>query len=259
MNSLLVAIDFSPASENALSYALNFAHGLKYKLNILHVIDSKSDSNVDFGDKLEKIRSGVVENFPDLLFDIIQKDGEPAQSIVDTAISTSAKLVVMGSKGHSSTHDQILGLIVQKVIKDGKLPVLVIPTHLNFAVPKNLVFASDLNPISDSNLNLLLEVAACFRSKLNLLHIFDLSKDFPVEKLAEAEKLQRLLQPIEHEFIMKAGKDIVQAIDSYSKSNNSDLIILVARKYTLIQSLFHKSVTNSIAIKAQVPFLALHE
>ena len=143
--NILCPIDLKPRSKMALRKALNIAHQFNSSILILNV-------NEKFSSKKEMIMSRVsVSNLQDQFKEIalkaksdmkslvkeleidnveckyILRDGKPSEVINRLVDEKNIDLVVMGTNGRDTIGDMILGSTAEKVVKNLKCSVLVIP------------------------------------------------------------------------------------------------------------------------------------
>ncbi len=138
---LLVAVDGSKSSMNAVKYAAKLAVGLRTKdrITLISVHDDhglrhaqkfvgKSEIDdylrAESDQDLKAARNYL--NKAGLDHDAIIKQGYVSDEIVKTANSGKFDMVVMGSKGRSSLTDFLLGSVTQKVVTAAKPPVVVV-------------------------------------------------------------------------------------------------------------------------------------
>jgi len=122
----LVSLDFSKCSLKVVGTAKKF-EGTIEGLILLHSVDyggvGEIEHNVEVAKKnLEK--TGKVFSVP-LETEIMV--GTASQAIIGTAIAKRATLIVIGKKGRSFIKDLVLGSTAERVIRDSKLPVLLVP------------------------------------------------------------------------------------------------------------------------------------
>lgn len=138
---ILLATDFSPASEHALRLAIHWARRLEADIEVLHAIQGRAeepryprprDSVSRSGDQrvnaLESLRSILsrtaaagVRAVADLTY------GAPSIEIVKHAARSYADLVVLGLRAHSEASPARYGSVTERVIRHVKCSVLVAP------------------------------------------------------------------------------------------------------------------------------------
>ena len=139
---ILVPIDFSPCSVNALRVAIGMA-APEGDLTLLHVVDEEFvDAAVAAGmGSTEEIRARLKEqaenNFNLVLegIDTGQMDiekmtvvGLPFVEILKIARDLDLPMIVMGIRGHSTSAEELLfGSTAEKVLRGTRVPVLCVP------------------------------------------------------------------------------------------------------------------------------------
>jgi len=139
---ILVPIDFSPCSLNALRVAIGMA-APQGDLTLLHVIDERFvDDAVAAGlgtsdDIRGRLREQAEGSFINMLEDIDQQGvniekmivvGAPFIEILKIARDLDLPMIVMGVKGRSTPPEEILfGSTAERVLRGSRVPVLCVP------------------------------------------------------------------------------------------------------------------------------------
>ncbi|HEY0710456.1 MAG TPA: universal stress protein [Polyangia bacterium] len=141
MSSLLVATDFSPAADLALTQAIELARALDVGVELLHVhaIQSTpmpptldvarippsakdvSRAEVMMLDRADRVRAAGVPCQTESRF------GSAADEIVKRAEEIRPVFVVLGTHGHSAFMHALLGGVSEKVLRGARCPVLLVP------------------------------------------------------------------------------------------------------------------------------------
>ena len=140
---ILMATDFSPASEPALEEAMRLVRESGGTLLILHVYETPSGASVPYLpvsgylDTLVAARTDAEARMEHLLarhalrsLDVrgLVKKGNPVSMISETAIDETADLIVMGTHGRRGPARFLLGSVASGVIARASCPVLTIRT-----------------------------------------------------------------------------------------------------------------------------------
>jgi len=156
--NILVAVDFSDASEQILQKAKALALVLSAKVYLLHIAEPKpgflgyAGSYVDYGSgyvdygpdptlmrkqiaaklhgehkRLQKEAAAFREAGVNTVALLIQ--GEIISAILSEAEKLASEMVVVGSHGHGAILDLLVGSVSKGVLKSAPCPVLVIPTQ----------------------------------------------------------------------------------------------------------------------------------
>ncbi len=139
---ILVPVDFSPCSVNALRVALGMA-APDGDLTLLHVIDEHFiedavSASLGQSDEIrERLRQHAESNFEAMLRDIdvgqveVEKMivvGSPFVEILKIARDLDLPLIVMGVRGRSASPEEILfGSTAERVLRGSRIPVLCVP------------------------------------------------------------------------------------------------------------------------------------
>ncbi|WP_456420758.1 universal stress protein [Thermococcus sp.] len=122
----LVAVDFSKCSIKIIKTAKAFEELIDVGI-LLHSVDygriDELEHNIEIAKKnLEKTARGLNASF-----ELEVMVGTASQAIIGTALAKGATLIVIGKKGRSILKDLILGSTAERVMRDSKLPVLLVP------------------------------------------------------------------------------------------------------------------------------------
>ena len=139
---ILVPIDFSPCSVNALRVALGLASP-DGDLTLLHVIDEHFvddavAASLGTAEEIrERLRQQAEANFDATLSGIDAKQvdvekmiviGAPFVEILKIARDLDLPMIVMGVRGRSTPPEEILfGSTAEKVLRGSRVPVLCVP------------------------------------------------------------------------------------------------------------------------------------
>lgn len=128
---LLAASDLSERSERALLRAASLCRTAEAELLILHVVDDDRppewieqetrQATALLQARAARLREALVSG-PELLHRV----GNPFQEILQAADEARADLVAMGSHRKSILRDVFVGTTVERVIRTGHLPVLMV-------------------------------------------------------------------------------------------------------------------------------------
>jgi nucleotide-binding universal stress UspA family protein len=122
----LIALDFSRCSLKILETARKFEEVTK-SIILLHSVDygkvDEIEVNIQIAEKnLQK--SAKIFKKPTEMEVMV---GTASQAIIGTALAKKASMIVIGKKGRSFLKDLLLGSTAERVLRDSKLPVLLVP------------------------------------------------------------------------------------------------------------------------------------
>jgi len=138
LDRILVPIDFSDCSLDALEYAVVVAQRAKASLILLHVLEPVS-YGLDFTLALPTSRGQQREAIAERLAGIITaldavkvkseyliRGGLPNDSILDAARTQSADMIVMGTHGRRGLAHAFYGSVAESVLRKSHCPVLTV-------------------------------------------------------------------------------------------------------------------------------------
>ncbi|MDR4499749.1 MAG: universal stress protein [Candidatus Scalindua sp.] len=141
--NILVAVDFSNASQMILEKTRTLALALSAKVYILHVIEQEPDLDDEFGS--ETLSGQLTREFPqeykelqeevdklrksDIDATAILTQGITIETIVQKSKKLAADIIIVGSHGHGGVHHLMFGSVSEGILQRASCPVLVIPTH----------------------------------------------------------------------------------------------------------------------------------
>ncbi|MGE4264267.1 MAG: universal stress protein [Desulfovibrio sp.] len=133
---ILVPLDDSEHSRNALRYAMGVAQAQKSHLALLHSIgripmliggEPRKELVQELVREAEKLLAPHAKKLREIGIEpaLIIKEGKPGEVIVQEAKSGNYDLIVMGSRGLSDIEGVILGSNAHRVLSGAHCPVLV--------------------------------------------------------------------------------------------------------------------------------------
>jgi nucleotide-binding universal stress UspA family protein len=151
IHSILVATDFSAASEVATSYALRLARTLGARLYLMHVVPESDvqvmralrghlQSQIDpdalvqtYYTDADKRLSQLVETAQaaDLVQERLIVTGQPASEIISWAAAKNVQLIIVGTHGRSGLNRVMMGSVAEHVLRLATCPVLIVPARQN--------------------------------------------------------------------------------------------------------------------------------
>ena len=135
---ILVPIDFSDCSLDALEYGALVAQRSKASIRILHVLEPVSyglDFTLPHVTKREHDRSVITKKLSDLtsaltsaglVSDCVISGGLPGDSILNAAAAHDAGVIVMGTHGRRGLSQALFGSVAEFVLRKSSCPVLTV-------------------------------------------------------------------------------------------------------------------------------------
>ena len=158
MERILVPVDFSPAMKGVLDLAGEMARAFNAELHLVHVREIAAVPvfpaatigypgigmpEMGMAGGLPVGGAGGVPPDPpnEIRLDALreeltrsglrtfahERDGTVVEEVLQTATDIFADLIVMGSHGHGSVYNLLVGSVTEGILKAGRRPVLLVP------------------------------------------------------------------------------------------------------------------------------------
>ncbi len=141
ISHILVPIDFSVHSKNALKYAIPLAEEFSASLHLVYVVEPTIyPADLGFGQVvLPGVEDELRQKAADELRQLIEQEigpgitatssvrtGSPHQEILDEADEQHVDLIVVASHGHSGVEQILFGSTADRIVHNAKCPVLTV-------------------------------------------------------------------------------------------------------------------------------------
>jgi nucleotide-binding universal stress UspA family protein len=280
---LLVATDFSAASQAACRTAIDTCIALRASLVILHVFqpveaaspeaavqepEAKSHYDACQG-SLEAMRRQAVQAGVDC--EAVLGSGNPAATILETLAAKKIDLAIMGTSALHGLERIVFDSTTEAVLRKSPCPVLTVgPRALN---PEKalqsvgpVVFATDFHFITIHAIRF----AACFSqltaSPLHCLHVLPRTLEACTHCQVVPSIMSEALQQLTNEcgVVLQApvcattyGSEVSCAVEDYARQQKAKLIVLGVRKASLEDSHAPLHIAYRIITEAPCPVLTM--
>lgn len=273
MKNILVPVDYSPVSKNALQYAMGIAKMYNGKITLLHVFhipvaNNESVMLMPNFSELESAAEKSMNEFKSEVFTSEQSAGvesyvkagflieEMKEIIADKKID----LVVMGVTGVGKLGEMLIGSNATIAIHNLNVQVLIVPKDATFKPIEKIAFACDYEKAtSTASIEKVKEVASMFDAQLHVLNVVDKDEVPEVDKAVSAVKLEVIMNNIRHTLSFPESEDITYAINEFVDKHDIDMLVMIPHKHRFLGGLFHKSNTKKMAFHTHVPLLSINE
>jgi nucleotide-binding universal stress UspA family protein len=173
---ILAATDFSTRSNRALRQAGLLAQSCSAQLTVLHVVDDDQPAALVEMETREagRILAEQIAAMPELQGVQVRPmltPGDPFDGVLKTAAAIGASLIVMGSHRKQLLRDIFIGTTVERVIRTGPFPVLMVQHEAQRRYEKILA-PVDMSDQSASALRVGQTAGLITATSTTLLHAF---------------------------------------------------------------------------------------
>ena len=261
VRNILVPVDFSENSINALKYAADFARILNASICILHVTDPDSllnelKGNLSPDHLMELIRK--EDYMRGLTISTILEKGNVTTLILKESAANNIDLVIMGTQGAGNMSRDLFGTHTSAVIGKSECMVLAIPPEATFAHITKVVLAVDLSHRAD---HLVADTISMFKNMeaAVLLVYVGADKDqhgqHDLEMLTEEMKRQTGYHRIDCTVIHHGS--FMDSIEQFAMDIDADVMTTITHHRNVFESIFDPSKTKRMAYHTHLPLLAI--
>jgi nucleotide-binding universal stress UspA family protein len=273
MKKIIVPIDFSDHSENALKAAALFSQKVETEVYALHMLDIQevnlsqssefSQEKAIFFLKLaeERFKKFLQKSYlKDVKVIPIIKRYKVFSEINEIAKEINADLIIMGSHGATGLKEFFTGSNTEIVVRYSETPVLVIKNELNDVDFSDVVFATDFSEESIPAFKKILTSLAFLNAEIHLLFV-----NLPNEKFLTTPEMDALV----NNFLMTAeghierlinvnfvcAKSVEKGILSFSNAVGADLIAVATHGRKGLSHIFSGSISEDISNHSTLPIM----
>ena len=272
MKKILVPTDFSACADDALTVAVQVALRAGAELYILHM-DTAPDVTVHAGrldaamfDK-EQARNNRAELFR--MADEVEHQGITVHTILveDTSgqhiseyiLPYGIDLIVMGSHGHKSILERILGSTGRKLVRESPVPLLVIHGIPESGIRlRDFLFASTFRHDQSNAIRMVASLVTLFGGTLHVVYI-NLYSHLIREEIAK-ETVESLLvswPDLPHTVTVSATNDETWGIRKFANLCHADVIAVSMDHQTLPGRILNPSAAERLIRQESRPLLIL--
>jgi len=137
--NIVIATDGSENTQKAISYGIEIAKLSGAIVHALYVIDTSSYSTIPMDAGWEEMYEILRKEGEKAIFNVKERgeaagvevrevlwEGHPSTEIINFAEKNDIDLIVMGTLGKTGLDRFLLGSVAEKVVRNSKVPVLVV-------------------------------------------------------------------------------------------------------------------------------------
>jgi len=271
MQTFLVPVDFSPASNNAVLYAANLAKVLDARILLFHaymlptpvsevpyVMISADSLKHENEELIKKSAAQIASQFQvETIWEV--RIGIASDEIKSITREQTIDLVIMGMKG-AGGFEKIIGSTTTNVINKVRIPVLIIPHDAGYTPLSKIAYASDFSYKKSFHLfDPLLNLANKFKAVISIIHIQLTHAGESAAILMGKKELESTFDGHEHRFVTVEEKSVTGGINSYLQKNSPNLLVMVAHKHDFFERIFSKNHTKAMSYETHIPMLVLQD
>ncbi len=273
IKKILIPFDFSECAENALNYALNIKEKTQAELCLLNICMLPSPyAETDYyyeASVVEETEQANRERLHQLKKDTPALFGSQIETSSHISVTEGIKhrlqeqdidLIIMGTKGAKGLYEILFGSHASSLVKETKVPTLVVPESYKTHGFARMAFAGDYENVEDpQEAYILADLCQAFNAELEIFYVNPLNEPITQEKAFQAAQLEDYFKDTKHSYHEIKHQSPEQGITEYIDQHKIDLISMIPRRHTVLETLFKGSLTKKMVSHLQIPILVLHD
>lgn len=265
---ILVALDGSESSKNALRQAIKLANSEECWITVVSVIPSYTgdlsatfigDMRKAMAEPCEKALSEAEEiaKSERALIKTVCEEGEIYERIVDLADAENCDLIVLGRKGLSRIERAFMGSVTARVIGHSQRDVLVVPINTTIGW-KSIFLNTDGSKYSEAATDKAINFAKSYGGELMVLSVVEVTEEFMARAPGMLEDMVKKAKGFVEDVKKKAEQSNVKTtpfvregeayrvITNLAREQKADIIFMGSHGRTGLKRLLMGSVTAKV-------------
>jgi len=278
MKTILIPVDFSETSSNALKYATALIKDMEVERIILLKVfyksvyeqflptadfiqlsdeDIKNERNI-LNEQLKTLTESILKTCnPSVSIQKVMSDLPLLRAIHEIIVAEHPDLLLIGSDHPQEQQESYIGQQVIGIAKTSPIPVLIIPAGGTYKKIKQVLLPCDFAAVSRLNLlKALQRPLDWFRPELLVLNIDPKQKHLKHGEEHE-NVLQEVLEGYHYKVYYTEDQHTVSGILNFALNNDVQLIMALPGKYSFFYQLTHSSTTAALALNSREPVMIL--
>jgi len=263
---IIVGIDYTKSSVNALNYAKLLAYHSNCDLVLFHLYESPvlyTNSGLYMmsyqsvkKQNIEKMNLFAKKHLDEKInYTTITTSGAFKDEVNNLTKSNNIHSIVLGLESKTKINRFIFGSTTTDIAGKIDCPVIIVPESYKKHAVGNAIIAFDNSELPDAKcLHKIKNYINTTQSKINVYHI-----KTPNELITSKNENFKLDNTLAYKIQTKKSKSLVEGITSVVKLNKAQAIINIARKHSFVYRFFNESHTKEIAFASKIPVVVIHE
>lgn len=271
MSHILVPIDFSNTSINALEHSILIANMLDCNIRLIHVKRKDADYNSSFNpdDFDEVMISGAEDNFENLIgiykkqingkIDYKIREGRIYTEVCNQANYGDSEMIVMGTHGVSGFEERWIGSNAFRIVSNATCPVVTIRYNFPKREIKKIILPIDITKDTRRKVPFVAKLAQAFNAEVLIVDVREDNKASTMRKLHEYVSLViSYLHRRKIKFTCDSlkGKNIADVIIEYALLSDADLIAITNKPNNNARNFWQDSRAQQMVNHSPIPIMS---
>ncbi|WP_374463041.1 universal stress protein [Chryseobacterium sp.] len=279
MRTILVPVDFTSTTENAVRVAADWAKTYDYQniillktageseFDYLHIAEGHSFVNEESVNNLlqktetllDQLSSIVTEKSPEIKVSRILSDWALTRSINELLKDEpSVELIILGSDDQTSATESFVSDNIISIARTSPVKTLIVPNSYHYTPAKNIFIPCDINGIK--RLERLFHHKSLIHKQdmhLSFLNINTREKEDENKKKELEDYIREHLTEIPSSIYYSHDENVINGILTFAATHEADLIIALPGKHSFLYYLASRSISEGIYQNTHQPVLIL--
>lgn len=263
MKKIIVPMDFTKASTNALQYALDL-YGNKAEFTVVHVasglLSMNETPNVNL---LESVMDSQERQMTSLVQDTLGVDTLPSNVdvvvLVGNIVFELSRYVkemkdfdamVLATRDNYNLVDRWFGTVSLGLVKNLDIPVYLIPIYSKYVGYEKVVLASDDKLDHKDAISNIFKWNNIHKADIKFLYVDSGNGTKAPEGILNKENYG-----VDVDVEVVQASDISDALLAHAYNHHADLLIALPEHHSFIYTMLFKSISKELIMKSNIPIL----
>ncbi len=273
MKNVIVAVDFSDCSVNALEHAITIAQKGNYNINMVWVnnptttrillsSDQSSEMVAEVKTQFELLIGRYSKSLPNSNIYYTIREGKIYHQVALEAKEREAIMIVSGTHGTSGFEEFWIGSNAYKIVSLAPCPVITIRGGVNISRElSKIVFPVDASPETRQKASFTSVIAKLFNAKIYVLALYSTGIGAIQESVnVYARQVTKFFEEahIGYQIESIRSENIARSTVEYAGSIDANLISIMTEQETAASNLWLGPYAQQMINHSPIPVLSIH-
>lgn len=270
--NILVPIDFSVDSINALEHAIEAANKIDADVRMISVKKDKKFEVPFVFEEFEAFQGNKVEDYFDILIekykdkvngaiDYKVREGKVYEEICNQAKYDDAYLIMMGTHGASGFEEFWIGSNAYKIVQKSPCPVITIRNGFMKKKIGKIVLPIDMSSESRQKVPFVTDLAKILDAEIHIISVRESNNQSIIDKLeVYQDQVQRHIENKHVKFQREAisGDNLTKEAIDYALKIKADLVAIVTEQSENPLNILIGNYAQQMVNHSPIPVLSFH-